>query len=61
MAAAIISLSVGYSQNGFDAVIAVLTGSASSSTKLIITTIRLPRIIACILGGASLEIGRAHV
>lgn len=51
-----ISLSVGYANSSFMDVVDVLTGNASDSMVLIISKIRLPRILACVLGGASLAL-----
>lgn len=50
----IISLSVGYSRASVLDVIDFFLGRTSASTSLIIGRIRLPRILACVLGGASL-------
>lgn len=52
----ILSLSLGYSRLGIKDVLDVLLGQAPSSTVLIIGTIRLPRIIVCVLAGASLAL-----
>lgn len=51
-----IALSVGYANASFMDLIEVLTGQASRGMTLIITKIRLPRIIACLLGGGSLAL-----
>ncbi|MFC3927133.1 FecCD family ABC transporter permease [Streptococcus caprae] len=50
------SLAFGYSKSSLWDVIEVLIGRANSGTVLIITRIRLPRILACLLGGASLAL-----
>ncbi|RFU50757.1 FecCD family ABC transporter permease [Streptococcus chenjunshii] len=52
----ILSLSVGYANSSLGDSLAVFGGSKSHLMLLIITKIRLPRIIACILGGASLSL-----
>ncbi|MGT2801459.1 FecCD family ABC transporter permease [Streptococcus henryi] len=52
----ILSLSMGYAKYSLIDVIEVLVGKSSSSMIFIITKIRLPRIIACMLGGASLAL-----
>lgn len=52
----ILSLSMGYAKSSLIDVIEVLVGKSSSSMVFIITKIRLPRIIACMLGGASLAL-----
>lgn len=52
----ILSLSMGYAKSSLIDVIEVLVGKSSSSMIFIITKIRLPRIIACMLGGASLAL-----
>ncbi|MEX2783788.1 FecCD family ABC transporter permease [Streptococcus sp. H49] len=51
-----VSLSVGYANSSFKDVFAVFGSSKSRLMLLIISQIRLPRIIACILGGASLAL-----
>ncbi|MGT2906843.1 FecCD family ABC transporter permease [Streptococcus dentiloxodontae] len=50
----VLSLSLGYSSKSLLDVLSVFTGKASQSTNFIITKIRLPRAMACIIGGASL-------
>lgn len=52
----VLSLSIGYTKSSLGDVIAVFVGQASPATRLIITSIRLPRILACLLGGASLAL-----
>lgn len=52
----VLSLSMGYAKSSLIDVIEVLVGKSSSSMIFIITKIRLPRIIACMLGGASLAL-----
>ncbi|HEM4745282.1 TPA: iron ABC transporter permease [Streptococcus suis] len=52
----LLSLSIGYSNSSFSDLIDIMSGRASSSTLLIIGRIRLPRIIASIIGGASLAL-----
>lgn len=52
----LLSLSVGYTQASFREVFSVIIGQANPATRLIITSIRLPRILACLLGGASLAL-----
>lgn len=52
----ILSLSVGYTNASLTDIFDVFTGQASRSILLIITKIRLPRILACIVGGASLSL-----
>lgn len=52
----IIALSLGYSSKSFSDVLQTLTGQASQATSFIITKIRLPRVIACLIGGASLAL-----
>lgn len=52
----VLSLSMGYAKSSLIDVIEVLVGKSSSSMVFIITKIRLPRIIACMLGGASLAL-----
>ncbi|HBO88349.1 MAG TPA: ferrichrome ABC transporter permease, partial [Streptococcus sp.] len=49
----LISLSIGYANSSFSDVMDVVSGRASSSTLLIIGRIRLPRIFASMIGGAS--------
>lgn len=50
------SLSIGDSRSSLMDVLLTLTGQADGGTQLIILTIRLPRILACLLGGASLAL-----
>lgn len=50
------SLSVGYANTSLIDVWELLQGNASSTTQFIMMTIRLPRIIACLLGGGSLAL-----
>ena len=52
----LISLSIGYANSSFSDVMDVVSGRASSSTLLIIGRIRLPRIFASMIGGASLAL-----
>ena len=52
----LLSLSVGYANSSFSDVLDVITGRASSSTFLIVGRIRLPRILASMIGGASLTL-----
>lgn len=51
-----LSLSVGYAQRSPLAIWHILTGQADTSTTFIISQIRLPRVLACLLGGASLAL-----
>ncbi|PIO79083.1 FecCD family ABC transporter permease [Streptococcus parauberis] len=51
-----LSLSIGDSQMSLLAVLKSLMGKADASTTFIISSIRLPRILAAIFGGASLAI-----
>lgn len=51
---ALLALSLGYSSKSLGQVLSVLTGQASQATQFIILKVRLPRIIACLIGGASL-------
>lgn len=53
---AICALSLGYASKSFSDVLATILGRASQSTNFIILQIRLPRVIACIVGGASLAL-----
>lgn len=53
---ALLSLSLGYANSSFSDVIDLLTGQANESMVLIMTKIRLPRILACLFGGASLAL-----
>lgn len=52
----ITSLSLGYTHSSFMDIVDIFLGKSSSAMIFIITKIRLPRILACILGGASLAI-----
>ncbi|MFX3814437.1 iron chelate uptake ABC transporter family permease subunit, partial [Streptococcus suis] len=52
----LLSLSIGYSNSSFSDLIDIMSGRASSSTLQIIGRIRLPRIIASKIGGASLAL-----
>ena len=52
----LLSLSMGYARSSFLDVIDLILGQSSSAMTFIMTTIRLPRIIACLFGGASLAI-----
>lgn len=54
--AMLLALSLGYSSKSFGDVLAVLVGKSSPATSFIITSIRLPRVIACMIGGASLAL-----
>ena len=51
-----ISLSVGYANSSFQDIIDVFIGTASPKTILIISKIRLPRILVAMIGGASLAL-----
>lgn len=50
----LLSLSIGESRFSLLDVLQVISGQANSGLRLIILSIRLPRILACLLGGASL-------
>ena len=52
----LLALSVGYARYSLFDVLDVLTGRASGNVSLIVTRIRLPRILACLLGGGSLAL-----
>lgn len=52
----LLSLSVGYANSSFQDVVDVLTGTATEKTVLIISKIRLPRIVVTMIGGASLAL-----
>ncbi len=52
----LISLSVGYANSSFSELLDLIRGRADSSTLLIIGRIRLPRIVASMIGGASLSL-----
>lgn len=52
----LVSLSMGYANSSIWDLVEVLTGRASSAMTLIITKIRLPRILTTMLGGASLAL-----
>lgn len=52
----VIALSVGYANASIMDLVEVLTGQASKGMTLIIAKIRLPRILACLLGGGSLAL-----
>ena len=54
--AILLSLSMGYARSSFLDVIDLILGQSSSAITFIMTTIRLPRIIACLFGGASLAL-----
>ena len=54
--AILLSLSMGYARSSFLDVIDLILGQSSSAMTFIMTTIRLPRIIACLFGGASLAL-----
>ena len=54
--AILLSLSMGYARSSFLDVIDLILGQSSSALTFIMTTIRLPRIIACLFGGASLAL-----
>ena len=56
LAAFLISLSVGYANSSFSELLDLIRGQADSSTLLIIGRIRLPRILASMIGGASLAL-----
>ncbi|MGT2832600.1 FecCD family ABC transporter permease [Streptococcus halotolerans] len=51
-----LALSIGYANASIMDLVDVLTGQASRGMALIITQIRLPRIMACLLGGGSLAL-----
>lgn len=51
-----LSLCIGYANSSFSDVLDVLIGRANNSTLLIISRIRLPRILASLIGGASLAL-----
>ena len=48
------SLSIGYANTSFIKVIEVFLGQSDATMSLIILKIRLPRILACMIGGGSL-------
>ena len=50
----LLSLSIGYANTSFIKVLQVFLGQADTTMSLIVFKIRLPRILACMLGGASL-------
>ena len=52
----LLSLSLGYAHSSFGDVLQVFLGQADPTTSLIVLDIRLPRILACLLGGASLAL-----
>lgn len=52
----LVSLSIGYANSSFSDILDVITGRANSSTLLIISRIRFPRILASIIGGSSLAL-----
>lgn len=52
----LLALSLGYSSKSLTDVFDLLIGKASQSTAFIILKIRLPRLIACLIGGASLAL-----
>lgn len=52
----ILSLSIGYANSSFTDILDLLTGRASNSMVLIISRIRLPRILASLIGGAALAL-----
>lgn len=51
-----LALSLGYTQTSPGQVLAVLLGRGQTSTAFIVTQIRLPRILASIIGGGSLAL-----
>ncbi|MEQ9763074.1 iron ABC transporter permease [Streptococcus sp. ZJ151] len=51
-----LALSIGYANASIMDLVDVLTGQSSRGMTLIITQIRLPRIMACLLGGGSLAL-----
>ncbi len=52
----ILSLSIGYAHSSLGDLLDILSGKANDAMLFIITKIRLPRILACMLGGASLAL-----
>lgn len=52
----LLSLSVGYAQSSLIDILNIPFGKASSAMVFIVTQIRLPRILACMLGGAALAV-----
>ncbi|MGT2929163.1 FecCD family ABC transporter permease [Streptococcus dentasini] len=52
----ILSLSIGYAQSSLKDIFDLLIGQSEPATSFIIIRIRLPRILACMLGGASLAL-----
>lgn len=52
----ILSLSIGYAHSSLGDLLDILSGNANDAMLFIITRIRLPRILACMLGGASLAL-----
>lgn len=51
-----LSLSVGYSYSSLTNLWQLILGQGNSAENFIITSIRLPRILACLLGGGSLAL-----
>lgn len=52
----VVSLSLGYSKSSLSDIWKLILGQADSGTLLIIGNIRLPRILACVVGGGSLSL-----
>ncbi|MFS1663077.1 FecCD family ABC transporter permease [Streptococcus sp. zg-JUN1979] len=52
----LIALSTGYDNTSISDILRLFGGKGSQSTLFIMTSIRLPRILACMLGGASLAL-----
>ena len=49
-----LSLSVGYSRSSLTDLAQLLVGQGDQAQNFIITSIRLPRVLACLIGGGSL-------
>ena len=52
----LLSLSIGYANTSFIKVLQVFLGQADTTMSLIVFKIRLPRILACMLQGASCHV-----
>ena len=51
-----LSLSVGYSRSSLTDLAQLLVGQGDQAQNFIITSIRLPRVLACLIGGGSLAL-----
>ena len=50
------SLAIGYANSSISEVLKVFLGKSNATMSLIVLKIRLPRILACMIGGAALAV-----